>query len=61
MDAAARYREQDWKPRALLSIEGAHERVAQSVEHVTFNHGVVGSSPTALTIELKRGREPEPS
>ena len=25
------------------------ERVAQAVEHVTFNHGVVGSSPTALT------------
>jgi hypothetical protein len=27
----------------------ASERVAQLVEHVTFNHGVVGSSPTALT------------
>src|SRR4051812_27556637 len=26
------------------------ERVAQAVEHVTFNHGVVGSSPTALTM-----------
>jgi hypothetical protein len=25
------------------------ERVAQTVEHVTFNHGVVGSIPTALT------------
>jgi hypothetical protein len=25
------------------------ERVAQAVEHVTFNHGVAGSSPAALT------------
>jgi hypothetical protein len=25
------------------------ERVAQVVEHLTFNQGVVGSSPTALT------------
>ena len=25
--------------------------VAQSVEHVTFNHGVVGSNPTGITIE----------
>jgi hypothetical protein len=28
---------------------GFEEPVAQSVEHVTFNHGVVGSSPTGLT------------
>ena len=28
------------------------ERVAQSVEHVTFNHGVEGSSPSALTNDL---------
>src|SRR6185437_2695085 len=28
----------------------ASERVAQAVEHVTFNHGVEGSSPSALTI-----------
>ena len=27
------------------------ERVAQAVEHVTFNHGVEGSSPSALTIQ----------
>jgi hypothetical protein len=27
----------------------AHEPVAQSVEHVTFNHGVLGSSPSGLT------------
>ena len=26
--------------------------VAQLVEHVTFNHVVVGSSPTRLTISL---------
>ena len=29
------------------------EPVAQSVEHVTFNHGVLGSSPSALTKEIK--------
>ena len=34
-------------------MECAHERVAQSVEHVTFNHGVVGSIPTALTNKIK--------
>src|SRR5579863_4843547 len=33
-------------------MECAHERVAQSVEHVTFNHGVVGSIPTALTSTI---------
>jgi hypothetical protein len=27
------------------------ERVAQVVEHVTFNHGVEGSSPSALTMK----------
>ena len=31
----------------------AGERVAQSVEHLTFNQRVVGSSPTALTNEIK--------
>ena len=29
------------------------ERVAQPVEHVTFNHGVLGSSPSALTNKIK--------
>ena len=29
------------------------ERVAQAVEHVTFNHGVEGSSPSALTSKIK--------
>lgn len=29
------------------------ERVAQAVEHVTFNHGVEGSSPSALTNKIK--------
>jgi hypothetical protein len=33
-------------------MECAHECVAQSVEHVTFNHGVVGSIPTALTSKI---------
>ena len=33
-------------------MECTHERVAQSVEHVTFNHGVVGSIPTALTNKI---------
>jgi hypothetical protein len=28
------------------------ERVAQAVEHVTFNHGVAGSSPAALTNKI---------
>jgi hypothetical protein len=28
------------------------ERVAQAVEHVTFNHGVEGSSPSALTNKI---------
>ena len=29
------------------------EPVAQSVEHVTFNHGVVGSNPAGLTNNTK--------
>jgi hypothetical protein len=29
------------------------ERVAQMVEHVTFNHGVLGSIPSALTNKIK--------
>ncbi len=32
-----------------LSHQRPWERVAQPVEHVTFNHGVLGSSPSALT------------
>ena len=32
------------------------EPVAQMVEHLTFNQVVVGSSPTGLTIEIKRLR-----
>src|SRR6185312_12900947 len=36
-----------------MAITSSHrrpwERVAQPVEHVTFNHGVLGSSPSALT------------
>src|SRR5262249_3528727 len=30
------------------------ERVAQTVEHVTFNHGVLGSIPSALTSKIKK-------
>ena len=30
------------------------ERVAQAVEHVTFNHGVEGSSPSALTKNITK-------
>jgi hypothetical protein len=29
------------------------EPVAQLVEHVTFNHGVLGSSPSGLTNKIK--------
>lgn len=39
-----------------MAISSSHqrpwERVAQPVEHVTFNHGVLGSSPSALTNEI---------
>ncbi len=38
----------------------ASERVAQSVEHVTFNHGVLGSSPSALTKSIKHLGENPP-
>jgi hypothetical protein len=31
----------------------AFEPVAQSVEHVTFNHGVQGSNPCGLTSKIK--------
>src|SRR5262249_27911870 len=45
-------RTQDWKCSKLFSMEWRAEPVAQSVEHVTFNHGVLGSSPSGLTINL---------
>jgi hypothetical protein len=35
------------QPPTQLALKG--ERVAQTVEHVTFNHGVLGSIPSALT------------
>ena len=35
--------------RAIL----LQEPVAQPVEHVTFNHGVLGSSPSGLTSKIK--------
>jgi hypothetical protein len=34
-------------------VINAFEPVAQSAEHVTFNHGVVGSKPTGLTSKIK--------
>jgi hypothetical protein len=38
--------------RGAFSLsERSREPVAQSVEHVTFNHGVAGSSPAGLTTE----------
>ena len=40
-------------------LEPRSERVAQAVEHVTFNHGVAGSSPAALT-KLINNLEPRP-
>jgi hypothetical protein len=45
-------------PRLLTRREpppthATEERVAQVVEHLTFNQVVVGSSPTALTNEIK--------
>jgi hypothetical protein len=35
------------------------EALAQLVEHLTFNQGVVGSNPTCLTIFLMRARMAE--
>src|SRR6516225_3388505 len=40
-----------WKCSKLFSKEWRAEPVAQSVEHVTFNHGVLGSSPSGLTTK----------
>ena len=37
-------------PDDAVRISG--ERVAQTVEHVTFNHGVLGSIPSALTSKI---------
>ena len=42
--------------RSLRSHQRPWERVAQPVEHVTFNHGVLGSSPSALTTARRRIR-----
>src|SRR5947208_7893321 len=39
--------------RKACPHSAASERVAQVVEHVTFNHGVEGSSPSALTKKVK--------
>jgi hypothetical protein len=34
---------------ALESRVRSRQQLSNRIEHVTFNHGVVGSSPTALT------------
>ena len=40
--------------RSAFSLsERSREPVAQSVEHVTFNHGVAGSNPAGLTNKIK--------
>ena len=44
--------------RNLTGLEAALntqacEPVAQSVEHVTFNHGVAGSNPAGLASKIK--------
>ena len=36
----------------LFSMQWRAEPVAQSVEHVTFNHGVAGSSPAGLANKI---------
>lgn len=37
----------------LVQAHTLRERVAQPVEHLTFNQGVMGSNPIALTREIK--------
>ncbi len=39
-----------YSAKVAKPLRSRWERVAQLVEHVTFNHGVMGSSPIALTI-----------
>ena len=39
------------KAHIRMRVINAFEPVAQSVEHVTFNHGVAGSNPAGLTID----------
>ena len=38
------------KAHIRMRVINAFEPVAQSVEHVTFNHGVQGSNPCGLTM-----------
>jgi hypothetical protein len=38
----------------LLQPRSFKERVAQLVEHLTFNQRVMGSNPIALTIKINR-------
>src|SRR5262245_3460253 len=46
-----------WIPPIRQDHASKSERVAQAVEHVTFNHGVEGSSPSALTNEFNTLRQ----
>ena len=38
--------------KSILLLPNYYESLAQSVEHLTFNQGVEGSSPSWLTILL---------
>ena len=42
------------KAHIRMRVINAFEPVAQSVEHVTFNHGVQGSNPCGLTMQQAR-------
>src|SRR5262245_318140 len=46
-----------WIPPIRQDHASTSERVAQAVEHVTFNHGVEGSSPSALTNDFNTLRQ----
>jgi hypothetical protein len=46
---------QSWQDAQVAGFSGG-EPVAQLVEHETFNLGVVGSSPTGLTVSGAKAR-----
>ncbi len=43
-------------PASAAHMVASWERVAQPVEHLTFNQRVLGSSPSALTIKIRQLR-----
>jgi hypothetical protein len=47
-------RKSGYRLSGTIKLRRQSERVAQAVEHVTFNHGVEGSSPSALTNKINR-------